>query len=531
MLAAEMPTATDAPVTVVIVDDDRSHLDLLERMLESALDGPTPVAIRPYCTAEEAIADLPPDGSVVIICDYRLGSATGLDWLPDFVKADVGPVIIASSTGDETIAADAFRHGAADYIAKSQIFDDPPCIAHKISEALRRFRLEHSNRDLARRLKIANLELKRKNQSLAELTETAHRFVEDVAHEFRTPLTVIKEFAAIVRDGLGGPVTEKQAEFLQFIADATRDMSHLVDDFLDSGKLRARTLRVDRREHTVQELVGGVLPMLEARAKAKRIRIEQSIPAELPRVFADAEKVGRTLVNLVVNAVKFSPADSVVTIDAASQGAAAVRFSVIDRGPGMPKEEVDRLFQRFRQGGEAGRVSTKGFGLGLNISRELVALNLGEIGVSSEPGKGSRFSFTMPTSDAGAIVDAFVARASERSPKGRLTALRLTPAPGDTREALGTFLASATHATDLQMPAPDGRSIILLGETTEPDAWRDRLLRMDEQRRSDERLDHHGAPSIEHAGAWTPRSAREAIRALTGATREGDHAKVSAHRR
>jgi signal transduction histidine kinase len=501
------------PINIIIVDDNDDHLMLISHAVKKAYAREArEVTIFEHTDPDNALAELPPRNETVIIMDYRLTGTTSLDWLTDYIRADVGPVIVVTSSGDETIAAEAFKLGAADYIVKTRVIDNPDFLHAAINEALRRYRLDHSTRDLARRLKVANSELNRKNHKLAELTDTAHRFVDDVAHEFRTPLAVIKEFASIINDGLGGPVTEKQQTFLAHIENASRDLAHLVDDFLDSGRMRAQTLRIDRRPHSVPQLVESVWPIVESRAAAKHVALRTDFPAELPEVYVDADKVRRTLINLIVNAIKFSTAEETVTVAARPHEATHVIIDVIDRGPGLPADEVATLFERFRQGGEANWISTKGFGLGLNIVKQLAALNLGEVGVASELGHGCTFSFTLPRNETESIIQACVQRTAERVPDAMISALIVRRSnPGTPLDELRAFLASTCHASDVILSGPYPQSLLVIGETIQPDCWRTRLLEQHAAyqthapQTADDRL------LIDQAGLWPVADAQAAV--------------------
>lgn len=498
-------------LSVVVIDDDPRQLDLIGRSLERIAESGMRLDVRRYVDPVEALADLPPEGRTVVLSDYLLAGGCALDWMPEFFRAGIGPFIVITASGDEEIAADAFRHGAADYIEKSVAFADPERLKAVIRGALRRDRLEQANRTLARQLKLANVELHKKNETLAGLTETAHRFVDDVAHEFRTPLAVVAEFASILEDGIGGPVNEKQVVFLRHITDATRDLAHLVDDFLDTGKLRARTLRVDRSRHDVTDIVEACRATLTTRAKARRVGLEFDVAPDLPAVRADGEKVRRTLVNLAINAIKFTAPDTTVTVRARAEGASGVRLSVIDHGAGMPPVEVQRLFDRFRQGTDGRAADMKGFGLGLHIVRELATLNLGTVDVESAPGEGSTFSFTLPADEPTAIVDAFIARMRERTPDGRASALvvRRTGAWGPFAD-LASFMSSIAHATDLVLPVA-ADEVVMLGETIEPDCWRDRVRARAAEAFADRPEDERGHVEVRVRGPWRPDEERRAF--------------------
>ncbi|MEM7680710.1 MAG: HAMP domain-containing sensor histidine kinase [Planctomycetota bacterium] len=332
---------------------------------------------------------------------------------------------------------------------------------------------------------------------------------------------MIKEFASILSDGIGGPVTDKQQEFLAFVSDATRDLTHLVDDFLDSSKLRARTLRVDRRAWSIDELIDSAWPMLEARARSKRIRLERSVAPGLPRVFVDADKFRRTLVNLVVNAVKFSPQGEAVTVSAEPEARGRVRLGVTDRGPGIPEAQARELFQRFQQGSQGRQTSAKGFGLGLSIAKELSAINLGEVSVRSALGEGSVFSFTASADDRRSILSCFLDRTVERAPQGAVALLRVDRGPAPVQmDSLRALVASVCHATDLQIDGHNGRSIYVLGETLEVDRWRDRLIHEDYERQGEGEAPHPAPLQVELLGSWVAPDAYEPIASFVAGPEE-----------
>jgi len=463
----------------IVVDDNEDHLQLLAMSLSSDQAGETleiDPSVQTYTDAAEALANLPAEGPAVIICDYSMPGSNGLDWLPDFLKPNIGPVIILTSSGNESIAAKAFRAGAADYLVKSDVMQTPDILFQSIQKSLRRYKLEQCNEELTRKLKTANTELEKKNVRLSELTDTAHRFVDNVAHEFRTPLTVIREFASIISDGLGGPVSSEQAEYLQYIISGTHDLSQMVDDFLDSSKLKTRSLRVDRKPHTVGELFDSIRPAIGARAKSKSITIAEDITPGLEEVFCDLEKAGRVIVNLTVNAIKFSADGGEVRLWAKPLAGGGAQIGVSDHGPGLSQEEIEIVCERFRQVGDPQRTSAKGFGLGLNIAKELIWLNLGQFDIQSEVGVGSTFAFTLPAYDTRQILDNYIAQIVEHDKSANLTVLRVSsPDQSVYSEQLRRFLTSNSQSMDMALSESDGESVLLIGSTAESKRWTDRL--------------------------------------------------------
>ncbi|MEM6394170.1 MAG: CHASE domain-containing protein [Planctomycetota bacterium] len=384
-------------------------------------------------------------------------------------------------------------------------------------------------------LSAANAELDGKNRRLAVLTETAHRFVDNVAHEFRTPLTVIKEFNAIVDEELGGPVTPEQHEYLGYVNAAADELSQMVDDFLDSSKLKANTLRIDRRPHHPQALLDQTRTVLSLRAKTRSIELIEDIEPGLPEVFCDLDKAARVLINLTINAIKFSDVGQPVTLRVARDEHDDIRVSVIDHGPGLSSEELELVSQRFQQVGDPARTSSKGFGLGLNIAKELVWLNLGHMDIQSTPGSGSTFSFTLPRWEPGRIVAAYLDALAMAEPNdlaqtpdtSRLLLLEARSPeshaiPGD---QLMARLSGITRATDLLMVTPDG-GVLLLGTAPGDGSWADRLR---EEHRQRLRLQDTDAwrleltPSEEHDLAADPQTLIQTVRRRMSADASGVH--------
>jgi len=265
-------------------------------------------------------------------------------------------------------------------------------------------------------LSVANGLLTMTNERLAKMYDDAHQFVDDVAHEFRTPLTVIREFAAIMNEGLVGDLNDDQRHYLRVICARVDDLNGLVNDMLDLSRLEAGLMSAARRECTVQEIVERVETVLTRRAQASRVEFNVEIEKDLPAIYCDAEKIGRVLINLAINAFKYGGDKGGVTLWIRNLPATSqIMMGVSDNGPGIPPDKVEMIFERFKQTGRL-RDTAKGFGLGLNIVRELVDLNLGDVSCESSLGKGSTFSFTVPVFDPVSIVSQYIGRmARQRS--------------------------------------------------------------------------------------------------------------------
>ena len=226
------------------------------------------------------------------------------------------------------------------------------------------------------------------------LRDANHRFVENACHDFRSPLTVIKEFAAIIAEGLAGDVNEEQSEFLQIILTRVDHLSAMVDGILDASRLESDLIGVRREEQPVAKLIEQARSTLEQRAVAAKMQIEFAIPDGLPNVFADVESIGRVIVNLGANACKYAGENGKIKVWARyNADERNVTIGVTDNGPGISPEHVKLIFDRFQQLPKDKAEQKDGFGLGLHIASELVRVNFGTLSVESEPHEGQHIRF------------------------------------------------------------------------------------------------------------------------------------------
>lgn len=370
-------------------------------------------------------------------------------------------------------------------------------------------------------IKARQRELERKNHRLSELNATANRFVDDVSHEFRTPLTVIKGFAELMASDIGGPVSAQQQQFLQTILDRTRDLTQMVDDLLDTSKLRAGCLRVDRVRLTAEAVLAPLQPAIMQKADANGITVLEEIEPDLPDFYGDAEKVGRVLLNLVVNAIKFSAEGTEITIWAKARGEREIEIGVTDHGPGISRENLRLIFERFKQVGDPQRSSTKGFGLGLSIAVELAMMNLGTMQAVSEPGCGSTFSVRLPRNDRRIILERFVDQQTSAQSDPIPLAIVRVETSGDcpaSADATRAFLVSHTWAMDLVLDGAREGCWYLVGFSSDPTLWARRLQRAWESAASDGSPTDVGKVAVVDQWPWPPdgRAADAILRILEG---------------
>lgn len=334
----------------------------------------------------------------VCLVDYKLGADDGIELIRLAVNyGSKMPLILLTGMSTGVVDIVAMEGGASDYLVKGDL--TPAVLTKSVSYAAARQQILNALVEAKELLSI-------KNKELVELNKTAHEFVDNVSHEFRTPLTVIKEFSSILREGLSGEVNEEQARYLDIIQDRTSDLSIMIDDMLDVSRMEAGLLGVSRVNVTVGKVFERIQQTLTRKATSSEVDITIDIEDPSAVILCDPENIARVIGNLGFNAIKFSGRDGVVKVRTEiSADKSHVTFYVSDNGPGISKEDMSVIFDRFEQVGSNTRASTKGFGLGLNIATELVRLNLGKLSVESEFGSGSTFYFSIPVYETKVIIN------------------------------------------------------------------------------------------------------------------------------
>jgi signal transduction histidine kinase len=220
-------------------------------------------------------------------------------------------------------------------------------------------------------------------------------FLATMSHELRTPLNAIGGYAELMELGVRGPVTSEQVEDLRRIQRSQRHLLSLINDVLHFAKIEAGTIAVRPGTLSIPSLLGELEPLVGPQFRAKRIAFAWTCDAVGLQAWADEDKVRQILLNLLANAVKFSPPGGVVSLDADGDGA-LVRLRVRDSGVGIAAEHLDRIFEPFVQVTRGLANPVEGTGLGLAISRDLARAMHGDLTVESEPGAGSTFTLVLP---------------------------------------------------------------------------------------------------------------------------------------
>jgi signal transduction histidine kinase len=277
-------------------------------------------------------------------------------------------------------------------------------LARRITD-LARARAEEQSRLLAdeqalleRRVEERTHELAEANAELRRANELKDLFLASVSHELRTPLNVILGSVELLREEIYGELNERQQKGLATVTESGEHLLHLINDILDLAKMESGAFQIDWGEVPVRELCDQCARLIAPQAERRGLRFALEVEGEPPCIPGDGRRLRQVLLNLLSNATKFTPAGGAIGLDVRTVAdGRMVEFTVWDTGIGIDAELLPQLFRPFTQLDRRLARQFDGTGLGLALAAQLVARHHGAIGVTSEPGQGSRFWVRLPT--------------------------------------------------------------------------------------------------------------------------------------
>ncbi len=395
-------------------------------MRSSALDTDTPVGLDELLdrTARAALTEGAAELGVPLAISDESGRALAgqapaavgslvADWDPTVVTIAEGRIgIIGIFNEGETI-------GRLVIGPLPDAIDD--AIANGLLRHLRRvadaFLIDGMKRALSARIHMATLEeanreLTEKNRKLAEMVDKLQEadrvksnFLATVSHELRTPLTSVIGYSEMLLEGIAGALNDEQRDYVRTVMEKGDQLLQLITGILDISRMEAGELKVRRAPFNLAEVVQIAISTVAPNALRKRVKLETDLPAQLPLAFGDRDKTRQVILNLLGNAVKFTPETGTVRLVVKqsglartqhSEGAPGLRLSVADNGIGIPSEHFARVFDPFYQVDNSSTREYGGTGLGLSIVKRLVEAQGGQVWLDSEIGRGTTFSFTLP---------------------------------------------------------------------------------------------------------------------------------------
>lgn len=222
-------------------------------------------------------------------------------------------------------------------------------------------------------------------------------FISMLSHEVRTPLTSIRESVNLIAEEVMGAINDRQKRFLEIASTEIERITKLLNDLMQVSRMEAGELHLNPCLIDPVALVSGSVYRLAPAAEAKGINLRTQVSPEMPQVLADPDHLRQVILNFVGNAIKFSPQGGDVVVSAVpDEGDARLKFCISDNGPGIPKEEIPLVFNKYYRASGV-RDQVDGVGLGLTISKQIVEAHGGAVWVESREGQGSTFYFTLPT--------------------------------------------------------------------------------------------------------------------------------------
>jgi two-component system sensor histidine kinase/response regulator len=377
-------------VNILVVDDTPANLHLLVGILaeqgykvRAAPNGPHALK-----TAQAN----PPD---LILLDIKMPSMNGYEVCKQLKTGERTrdiPVIFISALNEVVEKVKGFEAGGVDYITKP----------FQAEEVLARVETHLALKRMRKELEEKNAELHRLNTELARASRHKDEFLANMSHELRNPLNVILGMSEALQDGVYGELNDRMLNSVHRIEESGHHLLQLITDILDLSKIGAGKLELVIEPVSVKSVCETSLMFIKQSAHKKRIKLVSTGDQNIANFHADELRLKQVLVNLLTNAVKFTPERGTVGLEVeGNPEQQRISFTVWDTGIGITEEDMERLFQPFEQLESTSSRHHEGTGLGLALVSRLVRLHGGSVAVESEVGKGSRFIVSLPWEESG----------------------------------------------------------------------------------------------------------------------------------
>jgi two-component system, sensor histidine kinase and response regulator len=369
-----------SPGALLVVDDDEANRDVLSRRLKRHGHDVTTVT-----NGLDALALMQQSAFDLVLLDVMMPDMDGYEVLGR-MKTDERlqhiPVIMISALSDEQSVVRCIEAGAEDYLPKPF---NPTLLKARIGACLEKKR----GRD---RETILFEQLQKNYKRLQEVEKLRDDMRNMIVHDLRTPLSAVIIGVQMLERDHG--LNDTQREMMAIATSGGKTLLGMINDLLDVEKMESGTPQLQYQRLSAASLVAGAIDQVRPLADEAQTMLVTAIPAQIPEFDGDENKLSRTLVNLLANAIKFTQAGT-VTVSATRLGD-DIRFAVSDTGKGIPAEAFERIFEKF---GQLDAHSKVGTGLGLTFCKLAVEAHGGSILVESTPGQGSVFSFTIPLAE------------------------------------------------------------------------------------------------------------------------------------
>jgi len=272
-------------------------------------------------------------------------------------------------------------------------------LANQIGQSLENARMFdktwRAQTELERKVEERTRELKLALEEVKAVSRRKTDFISAVSHELRTPLTSIKGYASILLTSKLGKVPENIRTRLEKINRHSDELTHLVNDLLDIARIESGRMEMKKEKQDIKSMVAQVADLLSVQLKNKEIDFLIQIPEDAQTAHVDHSQINRVFINIIGNAIKFTPERGKITISASSLNG-EIQVEITDSGCGIPEKAQEAIFEEFYRVDNNINQEVKGTGLGLSLVKQIIEAHNGKIWVTSKTGKGSTFSFTLP---------------------------------------------------------------------------------------------------------------------------------------
>jgi signal transduction histidine kinase len=391
----------DENLRILLVDDDEVDRHAVKRLLRQA---GIQAAVEERSDRVSALAAAQTDVFDCALLDYRLPGTDGVTLLRELRTIGVGiPVVALTGQGDEEVAVELMKAGAADYLNKNGLTAER--LERSLRYALALHRADEERRLLLEREHAARLQAQAANRAKDE-------FLATLSHELRTPLNAILGWTQLLAGGQLDAPTARRA--IEIIERNTRLQAQLIDDLLDISRIVTGKLRLELRPTRAHSVVDAAVDSALPAAAAKGIAIIREFDDDSDAILCDPGRMQQVVWNLLSNAIKFTPEGGEIVVSEERSDRMTV-LTVRDSGTGIEPEFLPHVFDRFRQQDPASTRTHGGLGLGLAIVRHLVELHGGSISARSDgAGQGATFVVKVPLATAADEADGHQARIAPR---------------------------------------------------------------------------------------------------------------------
>jgi signal transduction histidine kinase len=369
---------------ILIVDDDPIVRSLMRDALED--EGFSVVEAEDGVEACRVCEERLP---VLLVVDVVMPQMDGFELCRELrnrpATKDV-PILIATGLDDLHSVAKAYDAGATDFIAKPLNW---LILNHRIRYMLRAARAFNELRQNQERLRTAKEQAEAANRAKSE-------FLTNMSHELRTPLNAIIGFSSMMRDQLAGPLGTQYLEYTKIIVESGTHLLAIINDILDVARAETGRLKLSEEEVDIADIVSLSAGMIRTLAEKAEVECSFEVADDLPLFWGDPTKMRQILINLLTNAIKFTPAGGEVRLTAKQEQNGAINFLIKDTGIGIPADKMAIALAPFGQVDSSLARRYDGVGLGLPLTKRLLELHDGTLEIISEPGRGTEVTALLP---------------------------------------------------------------------------------------------------------------------------------------